>query len=342
MSVTVSVLDRGAEPIWDAFVRDCPDATFFHLSGWRDVIEKAFRHRTFYLAARRGAEICGVLPLTRVKSLLFGNSLISNAFCVQGGIAGGDEETHKALRAAAVEIGRAQKVGRIEFRSAGAPPPWQERSGLYFNFRRPLAPSVEENLKQIPRDRRRTIRVAQDRGLTSEVDGEVDRLHHIYADSVRQLGTPVFPKRYFRLLQEKFGQSCETVTVVHKQRPIASVMCFYFRDEVMPYYGGGLSDARSLSGNDFMYWEVMRRGSERGARVFDFGRSKSGTGAYSYKVNWGFKPAPITYSFLPLDGRDIPEINPLNPKYSRAIDLWRRLPLPLTKAVGPFIVRSIG
>ena len=201
---------------------------------------------------------------------------------------------------------------------------------------------MDANLKILPHTRRRMIRVARDHGLTSEIDVGVDRLHHIYADSVRQLGTPVFPKRYFGLLQEKFGDACMTVTVIHKQEPIASVMSFFFRDEVMTYYGGGLREAREVAGNDFMYWEVMRHACERGVRIFDFGRSKVGTGAHNYKVKWGFEPAPLTYSYLQLDGRAIPEINPLNPKYSRAIELWRRLPLPVTKVIGPYIVRSIG
>jgi FemAB-related protein (PEP-CTERM system-associated) len=343
MSVIVSVLDRGDEPAWDAFVQESREATFFHLSGWRDVIERAFGHRTYYLVARRGSEICGVLPLTRVKSLVFGNSLISNAFCIHGGMASDDAEAREALRHEAVRIARAQRVGRIEFRSGGEiSPPWQARSGLYFTFRRRLEPDMDANLKVLPHTRRRMVRVAHDHGLRSEIDEDVGRLHHIYADSVHHLGTPVFSKSYFRLLQEKFGRSCMTVTVIHGERPIASVMSFLFRDEVMTYYGGGLREARAVAGNDFMYWEVMRYACERGIRVFDFGRSKVGTGAYSYKSNWGFKPAPLTYSYLSLNGRDIPEINPLNPKYSRAIDLWRRLPLAVTKAIGPHIVRSIG
>jgi FemAB-related protein (PEP-CTERM system-associated) len=262
---------------------------------------------------------------------------------MRGGIASDDAEASNALRAEAVRIAQTQRVGRIEFRSSDeAPPPWQTRSGLYFVFRRQLAPDMDANLKILPHSRRRMIRVAHDNGLRSEIDEGVDRLHHIYADSVHYLGTPVFSKLYFRLLQEKFGRSCMTVTVLHGQRPVASVMSFFFRDEVMTYYGGGLREARDLAANDFMYWEVMRHACERGTRLFDFGRSKIGTGAYSYKSNWGFKPSPLTYSYLSLNGREVPEINPLNPKYSKAIELWRRLPLAVTKAIGPRIVRSIG
>jgi len=342
-SVNISLLEPGEELAWDSFVETSPSGTFFHRAGWKQVIEKAFGHRTFYLLARRHGQICGLLPLTEIRSFLFGHSLISNAFCIHGGALSEDESIRAALKEEAVRIARARKAGRVELRSAtDSSPPWQKKSGLYFIFRRPLAPDVETNLKAIPHTRRRMIRVARDNGLTSEVDESVDRLHHVYAESVRQLGTPVFSRRYFELLKEQFGPACDVVTILHGTRPIASVMSFYFRDEVMTYYGGGLKEARDLAANDFMYWEVMRRACERGVRVFDFGRSKIGTGAYSFKHNWGFKPAPLDYEFFPLDGREIPEINPLNPKYRAAINAWRRLPLSVTKLLGPSIVRGIG
>jgi FemAB-related protein (PEP-CTERM system-associated) len=342
-SLNISLLDPGDEAAWDSFVETSPSGPFFHRAGWRPVIEKAFGHRTFYLQARRGGQICGLLPLTEIRSLLFGHSLISNAFCIHGGVLSEDENVRGALKDKAVRIARELKVRHVELRSAiDSEPPWQKKSGLYFIFRRPLAPEAEANLKAIPHTRRRMIRVAHDNGLTSEIDESVDRLHHVYAESVRRLGTPVFSKRYFQLLKEQFGPDCDVITILHKSQPIASVMSFYFRNEVMTYYGGGAKEARNLAGNDFMYWEVMRRACGRGVRIFDFGRSKIGTGAYSFKQNWGFKPAPLEYEFLPLNGREIPDLSPLNPKYRAAINVWRRLPLSVTKLLGPSIVRSIG
>jgi FemAB-related protein (PEP-CTERM system-associated) len=338
----VSTLERGEEAEWDAFVERSPEATFFHLSGWRDVIEQAFAHKTFYLSARRGGSICGVLPLTQVKSSLFGNTLIANAFCVHGGIVAMDDETEGALRARAVEMARALGVGCIELRSAHQSPGWQTRNDRYATFRRPIEPDSEKNLKAIPRKQRAVVRKAISSGLRSDIDDTTDRLHHIYAASVRRLGTPVFSRRYFRLLKERFGPACDVLTVTAADQPIASVLNFYFRDEVLPYYGGGLEVARSLGGNDFLYWEVMRRAAERGFRVFDFGRSKVDTGAYYFKRNWGFEPTPLCYEFLPIRDRHIPDVNPLNPKYRIAVSLWRRLPLAVTKVLGPPIVRCIG
>jgi len=340
---SVTLLEPAEGPAWDAFVRESPSATFFHLSGWRRVIETAFGHRTFYLVARRRGEICGVLPLTQVKSLLFGNSLISNAFCVQGGIIADDAATYSTLEAEAIRIATELKVGCIEFRSQDCTEPrWQMRTGLYATFRRQIAPDIEAGMKAIPRKQRAVVRKGIASGLRAEIDENVERLHDIYAQSVRQLGTPVFSARYFQLLKDEFGQACEILTVVRESRPIASVLSFYFRDAVLPYYGGGLQEARVLGGNDFMYWELMRRACERGFRVFDFGRSKIGTGSYEFKRNWGFEPTPLGYAFYLVNSRDIPDNNPLNSKYKVAIGLWRRLPLSLTKILGPLIVRSIG
>jgi FemAB-related protein (PEP-CTERM system-associated) len=343
LALNVAALESGGEAAWDEFVRGAPQATFFHLSGWKRVIERAFGHRTFYLYSRRGDSITGVLPLTLVTSLLFGRSLISNAFCVYGGILSQDETSTEALEAEAIRIATHEKVDCIEFRSMrGARSGWTQKGDLYATFRRPIHPSVDLNMKAIPRKQRAMVRKGIANGLRSECDETVGRLHHVYAHSVRNLGTPVFPKRYFQLLKDEFGTACDVVTVVNKDRAIASVLNFYFRDEVLPYYGGGLAEAREMAANDLMYWEVMRRACERGCKIFDFGRSKVGTGAYHFKRNWGFEPTPLCYEFRPVTGEKIPDLNPLNPKFQAIIKLWRHLPLPLTKLLGPSIVRGIG
>ena len=167
-------------------------------------------------------------------------------------------------------------------------------------------------------------------------------LHRAYAESVRNLGTPVFSRRYFDILLDAFGDAADIVTVLDGGQPIASVMNFYFRDEVLPYYGGGTAQARQRAGNDFMYWEVMRRAAERGFRLFDFGRSKVGTGAHAFKHNWGFTPAPLHYRYKLAPGAAIPDHNPLNPKYRLFIAAWKRLPLPVANLLGPPIVRGLG
>jgi FemAB-related protein (PEP-CTERM system-associated) len=197
-------------------------------------------------------------------------------------------------------------------------------------------------MKAIPRKQRAMVRKGIQNGLTSVLDDAPDRLHRVYAESVRNLGTPVFSRRYFRILLEAFADCTDIVTILDGEAPIASVMNFYWRDEVLPYYGGGTTAARGRAANDFMYWEVMRRAAARGYRLFDFGRSKLGTGSFAFKKNWGFTPAPLHYRFHLRSGTEIPEINPLNPKYRLFIAAWKRLPLPVANAIGPHIVRGVG
>jgi FemAB-related protein (PEP-CTERM system-associated) len=167
-------------------------------------------------------------------------------------------------------------------------------------------------------------------------------LYRVYAESVRNLGTPVFARRYFRILMEAFRGDCDVLTVLDEGHVIAAVMNFYFRDEVLPYYGGGTKKARQRAGNDFMYWEVMRRAAAHGYRMYDFGRSKIGTGAHSFKLNWGFQPVPLHYRYKLRPGERIPDHNPLNPKYRLFIAAWKRLPLPIANAIGPHIVRGLA
>ena len=219
---------------------------------------------------------------------------------------------------------------------------WPSKRDLYASFRRSLHPCVEDNLKSIPRKQRAMIRKGMLNKLKSEIDDGVERLYRVYAESVRNLGTPVFSKSYFRTLREEFSNCSDIVTITSNGQAVASVLNFYFRDEVLPFYGGGVQAARALAANDFMYWEVMRKACERGYRKFDFGRSKIGTGSYAFKRNWGFQPTPLVYQFRLSPGVSIPDLNPLNPKLKMFIAVWKRLPLAVATRLGPSIVRGIG
>jgi FemAB-related protein (PEP-CTERM system-associated) len=349
MALTCRPLDDTGDQAWDAFVAAHPDGTFFHRAGWRRVVEQAFGHRTHYLLAERDGAVTGVLPLGHVRTALFGSTLISVPFCVHGGPLAADRASFAALVDAAEALMPQAQASALEFRFLVPPPAdwleaaaWPERSDLYVTFRKPIAADDEANLKAIPRKQRAMVRKGLERGLVSTADQNVDLLHRIYAESVRNLGTPVFPRRYFRILAETFRDDMDVVTIRDGAVPVASVMNFYWRDEVLPYYGGGTRAARACAGNDFMYWEVMRRAAARGCRWFDFGRSKTGTGAFAFKKNWGFTPVPLHYRFRLAAGAAIPDHNPLNPKYRLFIAAWKRLPLPLANALGPFIVRGLG
>jgi FemAB-related protein (PEP-CTERM system-associated) len=339
----VRALQDSDQPRWEAFVERCPNATFFHRVGWAQVIEQVFRHRTHYLLAERGSEIVGVLPLAQVRSRLFGHALVSLPFAVYGGVAADDAGAVAALHAAAVERARALGVGHLELRNRSRTEPDWPQQDLYVTFRKPILPEVEANMLAIPRKQRAMVRKAIGRGLAAQIDAGVGRFFELYADNVHRHGTPALPKRYFEALRATFGNACEVLTVLDRQgQPVSSVLSFYFRDEVLPYYAGDLAGARELAANDFKYWELMRRACERGVRVFDYGRSKRDTGAFDFKKNWGFEPTPLAYEYRLFGRESIPQNNPANPKYRAMIALWRRLPRGLANALGPAIVRNLG
>lgn len=328
---------------WDRFVADCAEATFFHRAGWKKVIERAFGHRTCFLFAEADGCIEGVLPLAEVKSLLFGHSLVSLPFCVYGGVAATTARARDALNEAARLRAEQWRVDHLEYRMLEPGLDTWEGKDLYVTFRKGIDPDIERNMLAIPRKQRAMVRKGIKAGLKSELDGGVERFFAAYSESVHRLGTPVFAKRYFEILHEVFGTDCEVLTITNTEgRLIASVMSFFFRDEVLPYYGGGTFEAREVAGNDFMYWEVMRRACERGFRVFDYGRSKRGTGSFDFKKNWGFEPQPLYYKYLLIKGNSVPDHNPLNPKYQMFIKLWQRMPLQLANIIGPHIVKSLG
>ena len=328
---------------WEAFVQRCPDATFFHRIGWREVIEDVFRRRSHYLIAERRGEVVGVLPLAEVKSRLFGHALVSLPFCVYGGPAANDPESDRALIDAAVTLAQSLRVEHLELRNRTAKCAGWPRQDLYVTFRKGLARDVEANLAAIPRKQRAMVRKGIKSGLRSELDASVDRFFALYADNVHRHGTPPFSRRYFARLLEIFGDCCQVLTVVDTTgRPVSSVMSFYFKDEVLPYYAGDTDDARELAANDFKYWELMRRACERGVRIFDYGRSKRDTGSFAFKKNWGFDAIPLVYEYQLLARDDVPQNNPLNPRYRALIALWRRLPKRVANAVGPMLVRNLG
>jgi FemAB-related protein (PEP-CTERM system-associated) len=337
-------LATGADlPRWDAFVDACAEASFFHRAGWKDVIESVFGHRTFYLLAERDASIVGVLPLAQVKSRLFGHGLVSLPFCAHAGVAATDPAAVPALHGAAREIAARLGAAHLELRNRTSREPGWPRQTIYVEFRKALSPDVEANLLAIPRKQRAMVRKGIKNGLHSEIDAGVDRFFALYADNQHRHGTPPLPQRWFEALRRVFGTDSEVLTVIDPRgKPVSSVFSFYFRDEVLPYYAGDDEAARELAGNDFKYWELMRRACERGCRVFDYGRSKLGTGSFDFKKNWGFEPRPLAYEYALRQGGRIPENNPLNPKYRAFIALWRRLPVPVANRLGPLIVRSLG
>jgi FemAB-related protein (PEP-CTERM system-associated) len=339
----VSVEPYGEDgPDWDDFVRATPGATFFHLLGWRFVLERAFGFRPHYLVARRRGRIVGVLPLCELSRPFGGSCLMSLPFAVEGGICALDAEAQRGLEAAAIDLGRALETDYVELRDGAESEQFQVRAASYFRFRREMTSSDDDNLARVPRKQRRMIRVGQRSGLKARIGDDFGAFYDLYARSVRRLGTPVFPLSYFQLLRRRFGEECALLTVWHGATPVAAVLSFFFRDTVLPYYAGSRRDLPGFAANDFMYWELMRHAARRGLRRFDFGRSRAGSGAFAFKRHWGFEPEPLHYRVHCFADSELPERSLSTAPIQVLRRFWRYLPLWLTKLAGPPIVRRMG
>ncbi|HEY1504494.1 MAG TPA: FemAB family XrtA/PEP-CTERM system-associated protein, partial [Stellaceae bacterium] len=287
------------EAAWEAFVFARGETSFFHRVGWRRVIERSLGHRAHYRCAWRGDTLVGILPLIEVKSRLFGHALVSLAFGVAGGIAATDAAAVAALAEDAAQLGAKLGVDFVELRhETPRDIPWTAKPELYFTFRRALGRDEAANLKAIPRKKRADLRKAIDnKSLTVDTAADPKIFYRIYSESLRNLGTPVLPRRFYAAIAEEFGNAIELSTINGPEGPVAALMTYFFKDVAMPYYGGATPAARPLHAFDLLYWRLMGRAIERGCNVFDFGRSKRGTGAFDYKTYWGFEPTPLVYQF---------------------------------------------
>lgn len=329
---------------WDQFVSDCALGTFFHLSGWKRVIESVYKHSPHYLYAERNGEIVGVLPLVEQRSKLFGHALISTPFCVYGGVAADDEEAMLFLEDAAIALAESLSVEYLELRYPfERNNPKLTKKCAHSTFGTELADNDEGILAAVKKKQRAVIRHSLKNELTWRVDHDVETAYDIYSESVRNLGTPVFPSRYFKALQQEFGENCDVLTVEHEGKPVSSVLSFHYKNSVLPYYGGGTVAARGLKSNDYMYYQLMCHSkAHRQTSYFDFGRSKDDSGAYKYKRSWGMEPVPLHYQFRLINGKALPNLSPNNPKYQLLIKAWKKMPVWMSRLIGPFLSRYLG
>jgi FemAB-related protein (PEP-CTERM system-associated) len=344
---TADIFDADAARTIDAFVRGRADSSPFHLTAWSRAVAKGCGHKSHYLVAEDGdGIIAGILPLTEVRSALFGRAMVSAGFAVDGGILADSEIAAIALAERAVAVAKANNCPSIEMRGGAAPASWPLDTDTYVGFTRALAADDEAELLAIPRKQRAEVRRALGHDLSVEAGtSKADRAahYHVYATSVRNLGTPVFPKRLFDAVLNEFGAHADILTIRQRGEPIASVLSLYHNGVVMPYWGGGTADARIWRANDLMYYALMLHArKEKGCAAFDFGRSKVGTGAASFKKNWGFEPMPLSYAKWVAEGHHAREINPLNPKYKLQVAVWKKLPLWLANQMGPLIAKGLG
>ena len=325
----------------DSFVATHPGSTPFHRPAWLQGIEKGCGQQAHLLVAERGSDIVGYLPLTLVRSRLFGSAMISSGFAVGGGILADDSETEARLAEAALALADELSCPGGELRGGPVPDGWHRAEGVYATFDRPLEGDDEAILKSIPKRQRAEVRKGQAAGLEVRQGRTPDDLaahFRVYSEVMRNHGTPIFPRALFPAVAEAFGEDADVLTAFHEGRPVASLLSLYFKGTVYPYWGGGTAEARGLRATELLYYELMRRARARGCIRADFGRSKLGTGPYQFKKIWGFEPTPLVYATHGA-ARDT---NPLSAQYRLKVALWKKLPLSVANRLGPLIARGLG
>ncbi len=343
MSISVRHALAGDDQAWNEFVESHPQGTPFHLTAWRDCIHQTFGYQPRSMLAESGGRIRAVLPLFLVSSPLAGRILLSSPFAVYGGVLAADEEAKAALKAELEAFARSEKVQYVELRNA-----WDsqcmgyERIHRYVTFTHELRGTEEELLFTIPKKTRNLVRKSLKCGLTAHRTENLEPFYRIYFKNLRRLGTPAFPRDYFPRILRAFGDMVYVLEIRHHDRPVAVMLTFEYKGAVMPYYGASDRDAHHLAPNNFLYWELMRSGLERGLHVLDFGRSKKiDDGVFFFKSQWGSVMRELPYEILLVNRRTLPNLSPTNPKFSLFIEAWKRLPLWLANRLGPLLIKWV-
>ncbi|KPF65292.1 FemAB family XrtA/PEP-CTERM system-associated protein [Porphyrobacter sp. AAP60] len=320
-------------------------ASLFHRPAWLQAVEAGSGQRAAGLVSERMGVVTGWLPLTEVRSALFGKALVSSGFGVGGGILAANDAAVQALASHAEAHAAASGFSGVELRGGAIPQTWHSWSDKHCGFERPLAADDEAELLAIPRKARAEVRKGLGFGHKITVGrstGDLVAHYGCYSESVRNLGTPVFPRRLFKAMLNAFPDSSDILTVWQDGKPLASVLNFYHEGSVMPFWGGGIFAARAARANEVMYYELMLHARRQGMTRFDFGRSKTGSGPFAFKKNWGFDPVPLTYGAWAAPGALPRNIDPTDASYSRKIELWKKLPLPVANMLGPWIARGLA
>jgi FemAB-related protein (PEP-CTERM system-associated) len=335
-------LERGEEDECDRFIGSSAMGTIFHLSAWRTVVESVLKRRCLCLVARRGRSVTGVFPIGVVRNLVFGDCLVSLPLAVYGGICADDEESYFGLLEAGSELARRQQVKYLEMRNRAVPYPTSlPGRDLYVTFTQDLSGGAEKLLAGLPRDTRYMVRKSQKAGLEWTEDLSLREFYEIYARSVHRLGTPVFSRELFTRLRSEFPNHCRIFGVRKGKAAVAGVLCLYFKDQVLPYYGGSLAEYAKDAPNNFMYWNLMAQSCREGYRVFDFGRSKRGTGSFQFKSSWSMEVTALPYRYQLVRVKEVPHMSPVDRKFQAPVELWKRLPFGVTKVLGPRVIRWI-
>jgi FemAB-related protein (PEP-CTERM system-associated) len=331
------------ESDWDRFVEAHPESTGYHQWAWRNVFERAFGHRTEYLAARQGDDIVGVLPLVIIDSWLFGRFMVSLPFVNYGGILATTDEAKRVLLEQAMALAKQARLSHVELRHRTRMfdelPGKQHKVAMLLQ----LPADSESAWHGLQRNVRNHIRKAQKSDLTLRMGGVelLDHFYAVFARNMRDLGTPVYGRDLFARILEQFPRDARLFSVTLRDRPIAASFIYCYRDRVEVPWSSSLREFRDLNANNLMYWAMLEYAIKEGYKVFDFGRSSPGDGPFHFKRQWGAEPQPLHWEYALLGAGNLPDQSPKNPKFKLAIEAWKRMPVGIATMIGPHLVRCI-
>ena len=328
---------------WQKFVDREPQSTHCHRWNWKNIIENSFGWPTYYLMAEEDSAVRGVLPLVWQKSWLFGSFLSSLPYLNAGGIIAETEAAKQQLLAAAIDLAKRVRADHLELRHQDDQQLGLARKTSKVTVVLPLDPDPEKIWKELDTKIRTKVRKSQSFGMTAEFGGEnfLEEFYSVFCENMRDLGTPVYSRTFFREILRGFPEDTHICRVLYNGRTIAASFLCGYRDHVEAVWSSSLKEHLKLKPNMFLYWNLFCFAAQRGYRIFDFGRSTVDSGTHVFKMQWGSQTVPLHWDYWLPNGRELPEINPQNPKYRLAIQLWQKLPLTLTNKIGPRIVRCL-
>jgi len=324
---------------------ESPDSTCYHLIEWKDVLESSFGVKTYYLLAENQTNaIKGVLPLAQLKSILFGNFMVSLPYFNFGGICSDGGEAAEGLLSEAIRIASEEKAEHIELRHTSNCLHGLAVKTAKVSMQLRLPNEKEELWKSLVSNLRRKVRKPTKEGMYAKFGGEeeLENFYRIFSTKMRDLGTPVYSKVFFRNILKAFPRSTWICSVYTRERQaVASAFLVGFKERMELPWVSSLKDYDRYYANSLLYWSALEFACDTGFRIFDFGRSTPGEGTYNFKEQWGANAVQLYWHYWMRNNGPLPELNPKNPKYQLAIRMWKKLPLWLTRILGPGIVKNL-
>lgn len=328
---------------WDSYLASRPEASLYHRYAWRDFFAGYFGKETEYLVALDSNDaITGVLPLVRLRSLLFGDFFVSLPFVNYGGVVANNTSIAEGLLNEAASLGRERNVSHIEFRHSSQDFDMACRTDKV-SMCLDLPDSVESLGASLGSKRRSQIKrpLRENPEVRFGSTELLDKFYAVFSRNMRDLGTPVYDRSMFQYLLDKFPTNTSVVSICIDNTPAAAAFLIFDDRRVEIPWASTVKEFNRISINMLLYWEVLKFAIETGHKVFDFGRSTIESGPYRFKKQWGAEPVPLRWHYWLGDNQAVPHMSPDNAKYRLAIGAWQRLPLTLANLIGPRIVKHL-